>query len=33
MRDKEYIEFDTMREGLRVILKTKFFNEWRVINQ
>lgn len=33
LKDKEEIELDTMREGFRNILKTKFFNEWRDVKQ
>ena len=33
LKDKEDIEIDTMREGFRNILKTKFFNEWRAVKQ
>lgn len=33
LKDKENIEIDTMREGFRNILKTKFFNEWRAVKQ
>jgi len=29
LQDKEEIEVTTMREGIRVVLKQKFFNEWR----
>ena len=31
LKDKENIEFETMKEGLRLILKSKFFNEWRAV--
>ena len=33
LKDKEDIEMDTMREGFRNILKTKFFNEFRAVKQ
>ena len=33
LKDKEQIEVDTLREGFRNILKTKFFNEWRAVQQ
>lgn len=33
LKDKEQIEVDALREGFRNILKTKFFNEWRAVQQ
>ena len=33
LKDKEDVEMDTMREGFRNVLKSKFFNEWRVTKQ
>ena len=29
--DKEDIEIDSLREGFKNVLKSKFFNEWRSI--
>jgi len=33
LKDKEDVEMDTMREGFRNVLKSKFFNEWRAVKQ
>lgn len=33
LKDKEDVEMDTMREGFRNVLKSKFFNEWRSVKQ
>ena len=30
---KEKIEIDTMQKGFTVLLKSKFFNEWRAASQ
>ena len=28
-KDRANVEVDTMKEGFRSVLKTKFYNEWR----
>jgi hypothetical protein len=28
LKDKQVIEIDALREGFKVVLKSKFFNEW-----
>ena len=31
LKDKQVIEIDSLREGFKIVLKSKFFNEWRSV--
>jgi hypothetical protein len=33
LQDKEEVEVDSVREGLRNLLQAKFRNEWRAVRQ